>query len=83
MERVIEVERVGKLGTVTDLASVSLRSISARVDTQHHKLQHTPSYLLVLETLLSQDWMLISYSAANIHLKKAQLKNLIKNIYEK
>lgn len=29
VERVIEGERVGKLGTVTDLASVSLRSISA------------------------------------------------------
>jgi len=33
VERVIEEERVRKLGTVTDLASVSLRSISAGVET--------------------------------------------------
>lgn len=36
---------VGKRGTVTDLASVSLRSISVGVETKHHKRQqqHTPS----------------------------------------
>ena len=35
------------MGTVTDLASVSLRSISAGVETKHHKLQHTPPYVLL------------------------------------
>lgn len=48
VEWVIERESVGKLGTVTDLASVSLRSISAGLKLNTARLQHAPPYLFVL-----------------------------------
>lgn len=60
VEGVIERESVGKLGTVTDLASVSLRSISAGLKpntTSCSTLLRTYSYS---ETLSSQDQMLMT-----------------------
>lgn len=55
VERVIEEGRKGKLGTVTDLASVSLRSISAGLKPNTRSCNTLLRTYLYSETLSSKD----------------------------
>lgn len=55
VERVVEGEREGKLGTVTDLASVRLRSISAGLKLNTTSCSALLRTHLYSETLSSQD----------------------------
>ena len=64
VEWVIERESVGKLGTVTDLASVSLRSISAGLKRNTTSCSTLLRTYLYSETLSSQDQMLVMSNCA-------------------
>lgn len=59
-EWVIEGESVGKLGSVTDLASVSLRSISAGLKLNTTSCSTLLRTYLYSETLSSQDQMTLN-----------------------